>query len=140
MKTVAVLVQARLAVPLADPDVCHVLAASKLVLEGHRHRRCREHDVVQRLDAVVSAGSGDTGRSAALLPVAGAHQGSAKCSVWVLVGGYLVIAMHVVVPDRRAVALIRVMACALLPGWKSTASTIRPNQCLRLGRLVLTRT
>ena len=87
---------------------------------------------------MVSAGSGDTGHSAALTPVAGAHQGSAECSVWVLVGGFLVIAVHVVVPNRRLVALIRVMACAPLPGRKSTAGTIRPNQCLRLGRLALT--
>ena len=106
----AVQVRARLAVPLIDPDVCHVPAASKLVLEGHRHRRCREHDVVRRLDVVVSAGSGDTGHSATLLPVAGAHQGSSECSVWVLVGGFLVIAVRVVVPDRRAVALIEPLA------------------------------
>ena len=130
MKTVAVQVRARLAVPLSDPDVYHVPAASKLVSEGHRHKRCQEHDVVRRLDAVVSAGSGDTGRSAALLPVAGAHQGPVECSVWVLVGGYLVIAVRVVVPDRRAVALIRVMACAPLPGRKSAAGTIRPNRSL----------
>ena len=55
-------------------------------------------------------------------------------------GGFLVIAVHVVVSDRCLVALIRVMACAPLPGQKSTAGTIRPNQCLRLGRLALTRT
>ena len=60
--------------------------------------------------------------------------------MWVLVGGYLVIAVRVVVLDRRLVVLIRVMACAPLPGQKSIAGTIRPNQCLWLGCLALTRT
>ena len=68
--------------------------------------------------------------SAALTPVACALQGSAECSVWVLVGGSLVIAVCVVVPDRRLMALIHVMACAPLPGRKSTAGTIYPNRSL----------
>ena len=50
--------------------------------------------------------------------------------MWVLVGSFLVIVVHVVVPDRRLMALIRVMACASLLGQKSTAGTIRPNRSL----------
>ena len=127
----AVQVWARLAVLLSNPDVCHVPATSKLVSEGHHHRRCREHDVVQCLDAVVSVGSGDTGHSAAPTPIAGTHQGSTEGSVWVLVGGFLVIAVHVVVPDRHLVALICMMVYALLlHHWKRFASTIRPNRSL----------
>ena len=80
-------------------------------------------------------------RSAAPTPVAGAHQGSAEGSVWVLVGGFLVIVVRVVVPDRRLMVLIHVMVCALLlRHQKRFAGTIRPNQCLRLGHLALTRT
>ena len=90
---------------------------------------------------MVSAGSGDTGHSAVPTPVAGTHQGSAECFVWILVGDFLVIVVRVVMSDRRLVALICVMACVpLLRHRKRFADIIRPNQCLRLSRLALTRT
>ena len=52
--------------------------------------------------------------------------------MWVFVSSFLVIALHVVVPDYRLMVLICMMACVLSPDQSSTAGTIYPNQSLSL--------
>ena len=71
-------------------------------------------------------------RSAVPLPVAGAPQDPSECSVWVLVGGFLVIAVCGVVHDLRLVALIRVMASPPFLSRRDAAGTIRPSPSLVL--------
>lgn len=71
-----------------------------LVQEADCHRHYLGLDIDWCLGAEVSARSGGTVRNIRWLPVLGIYQGSAKCSVWVLVGSCAVIAVCMAVDLR----------------------------------------